>query len=197
MNEICRYFHHVFSSAISREDLRKPLFSGVFARIRLYLVSARLPVSNDLVGQAQYWKYHYNSEKGKGTVDDFVQRVNYMNKQFGSDCNMCKGRMNLTIVMDGSGSIGLGNYRYAKVAAENLIGTFSNELVDVGYVLFSSTVEVIFPLKSNLTRDQMKEKIDQSRYPDSGTRTDLGIDEGATILGMGDSQTGVYSLRVK
>lgn len=129
-------------------------------------------------------------------MDDFVQRVNEMNKKLGSDCNMCRGRMNLAIVMDGSGSIGDNDYRFAKRAAEGLIDTFSNELVDVGYVLFSSTVEVIFPLRSNLTRDQMKKNIDESRYPDGGTRTDLGIDEGVTILGKADNHTGEYSLMV-
>lgn len=115
-----------------------------------------------------------------------------MNRRFGSDCNMCKGRMNMAIVMDGSASIGAGDYIYAKQAAKNLIGTFSNDSVDVGYVLFSNTVEVIFPLKSNFTRDQMKEKIDESSYPNDYTATHLAIDKGVTILGKADNHTGEY-----
>lgn len=177
---------------IFREDLRMPLFSGVFARIRLYLVNDVLPASNELEAQAKYWKKYYNSESGKGTPDEFIERVNAMNKEFGSDCSVCKGRMNLAIVMDGSGSIGYNNYRFAKQSAENLIDTFSNESVDVGYVLFSSEVEVIFPLKSNLTRDQMKEKIDESEYPDGSTQTNRGINEGTTILRMADNTKGEF-----
>lgn len=183
-------YSHVLSS-ISREDLRKPLFSGTFARIRLYLVSASIP--NKLDAQAQYWKIHYNSLKGNGTVEYFVQRVYEMNKKFGSDCNMCQGRMNLAIIMDGSGSIGAGDYRYAKQTAGQLIDTFSNELlVDIGYVLFSKVAEVIFQLKSNLTRGQMKKKINDSRYPDSSTATHLGIDEGVRILGKAHNNTGEW-----
>ncbi|KAG4066385.1 hypothetical protein HA402_000609 [Bradysia odoriphaga] len=102
---------------------------------------------------------------------------------------MCQGRMNLAILMDGSGSIGSGDYIHAKEAAKALIGTFSNDLVDIGYVLFSGGTDVIFPLKSNLTRDQMKEKIDKSTYPDGSTRTDLGIHVGVAILGKTDNIT--------
>lgn len=126
-------------------------------------------------------------------MEDYVERVNEMNKDFGTDCNMCKGRMNLAIIMDGSGSIGGENYVYAKQAAENLIDTFSYNLADVGYVLFSSSVEVIFPLKSNLTKDQMKQKIDASNYPDYYTQTHRGIDEGVTILGVADNQSGEFN----
>lgn len=68
----------------SREDLRKPLFSGVFARIRLYLVPAAIP--NDINGQAAYWKNYYNSAAGAGTVADFKNKVNDMNNRFGSVC---------------------------------------------------------------------------------------------------------------
>lgn len=125
-------------------------------------------------------------------MDDFVNRVNEMNKKIGSDCDMCKGRMNLAIVMDGSGSIGNADYVHAKQTAENLIDTFSVESVDIGYVLFSSGIQILFPLKSNLTRDQMKMKVDQSYYPSQGTRTDLGIVEGVTILKDVDSKTGEH-----
>lgn len=194
MNEIYQNYYNLLS-IIFREDLRTPLFSGVFARIRLYLASAELPAFYDIEAQAKYWKSYYNSEQSKRTVH-FEQQVIEMNKLFGSDCNMCKGRMNLAIVMDGSASIGSKNYGYAKLAAKNLIDTFSNDSVDVGYVLFSSTVEVIFPSKSNLTRDQMKHMIDESRYPSVGTSTDLAIDEGVTILEKADNHTGEYNLIV-
>lgn len=185
-----------FSYYIYREDLRKPLFSGVFARIRLYLVKDSLPKTNDLVGQAKYWKLYYNSVLGKGTESDFIERVNEMNKKYGTDCNMCEGRMNLVICMDGSGSIESANYLDAKEAAENLIDTFSNNSVDVGYVLFSSSVEVLFPLKSNFTRDQMKDLITNSQYPGLSTQTHRAIQEGITILGDSDDHSGKYQFIV-
>ncbi|KAJ6644147.1 hypothetical protein Bhyg_09113 [Pseudolycoriella hygida] len=69
---------------IKWEDLRKPLFSGVFARIRLYLVPSAIP--SDINGQAAYWKKYYNSAAGAGTVAGFVNKVNDMNNKFGSTC---------------------------------------------------------------------------------------------------------------
>lgn len=194
VNEIFRSYYHqlirdyCLLSIISREDLRKPLFSGVFARIRLYLVSAGIPYG--ITEQARYWKTFYDTDKGKGTVDDYINRVNAMNEKLGFDCNTCRGRMNLAIVMDGSGSIGPQNYQHAKEVAGNLIYSFSNDSVDVGYVLFSNKVEIIFPLKSNLTRNQMKTKIHGSQYPGETTRTDLAIDVGVTVLGKADNSTG-------
>lgn len=127
---------------------------------------------------------------GKGTVDDFIKRVKEMNKAFGSNCNMCEGRMNFILLMDGSGSIGKKDYNIAKQTAEKLVDKFSINSTDIGYILFSYAVNVIFPLKSHLTRDQMKRKIDQSPYPGGGTATQLGIDECVRIIEKADDHTG-------
>ena len=54
------------------EDLRKPIYSGIAARLLLLNIPAAIPT--DLKGQAQYWKTHYNTEKGKGTVEDFISK---------------------------------------------------------------------------------------------------------------------------
>ena len=56
----------------SYEDLRKPIYSGIAARLRLLNIPEAIPT--DLRGQAKYWKKHYNTEKGKGTVEDFMSR---------------------------------------------------------------------------------------------------------------------------
>ena len=54
------------------EDLRKPLYSGIAARLILLNKTELIP--SHLEGQAGYWKEHYNTESGKGTVDDFISR---------------------------------------------------------------------------------------------------------------------------
>lgn len=154
----------------------------------MYLVKYSIPI--DINDQAKYWKTHYNTELGKGTVDEFRNRIKAMNDKFGSDCNVCKGRMNLAIVMDGSASIGAQNYLYAKQSAINLINTFSNTSVDIGYVLFSTEVDVLFELKSNWTRDKMKKVIEESYYPDRSTQTDLAINDATTTLSTADDSTG-------
>ena len=173
------------------EDLLKPLYSGLFARMRLFITADSIPENYNLSGQANYWKKNYNSDQGKGTPDKFIKDVKNMEKEFGPYCDNCQGRMNLAIVMDGSGSIRRDNYIFAKKAVENLLDTFSNQSVDVGFVVFSSTSEIVFPLNSNLTRKKMKDKIESSDYPGESTRTDLGIDDGTRILSNVTTKVGV------
>ena len=58
---------------VTWEDLRKPLYSGLAARLFLSNVKSKIPTT--LCGQAAYWKKHYN-KTGKGTVSKFVEDVN-------------------------------------------------------------------------------------------------------------------------
>lgn len=51
-------------------DLR---YACVMARLRYYRVSDPLPAADDLQGQARYWKQHYNTPKGRGTVEQYVK----------------------------------------------------------------------------------------------------------------------------
>ena len=45
-------------------------YAVAMCRIHYYRVSAPLP--NDLAGMARYWKKYYNTELGKGTVEEFI-----------------------------------------------------------------------------------------------------------------------------
>ena len=56
-------------------DLEKPMYSGLAARLFLARISA--PIPTDLESQAQYWKTHYNTAAGKGTVKKFIDDVNH------------------------------------------------------------------------------------------------------------------------
>ncbi|KAJ7349516.1 hypothetical protein OS493_038869, partial [Desmophyllum pertusum] len=57
------------------EDLEKPLYSGLAARLFLARISA--PIPTDLPPQAQYWKTYYNTSAGKGTVQKFIDDVQH------------------------------------------------------------------------------------------------------------------------
>ena len=57
------------------EDLEKPLYSGLAARLFLARISE--PIPSDLPSQAQYWKTYYNTEAGKGTVQKFIDDVKH------------------------------------------------------------------------------------------------------------------------
>lgn len=54
---------------VKHEDLRKPIYSGLAARLYLSNIAEAIPA--DLDGQAAYWKEHYNTAAGAGTVDHF------------------------------------------------------------------------------------------------------------------------------
>jgi hypothetical protein len=47
-------------------------FSTAMTRIHYARVNETLPNANDLEGLANYWKDHYNSKLGKGTVQEFI-----------------------------------------------------------------------------------------------------------------------------
>ena len=54
------------------EDLRKPLYSGIAAM--LFILNKPTDIPTTVSGQARYWKTYYNTEKGKGTVQDFINK---------------------------------------------------------------------------------------------------------------------------
>lgn len=48
----------------------------LFARLRYRVVPAPLPAAEDIRRLAGYWKQHYNTSAGKGTVEQFVENYN-------------------------------------------------------------------------------------------------------------------------
>lgn len=50
-----------------------PLLSFIFTRLRYLVVTEEIPTT--LEGQAHYWKKHYNSSLGKGTIEHFIESV--------------------------------------------------------------------------------------------------------------------------
>ncbi len=50
-------------------DLR---YAAIMCRIHYLRVPEALPASDDIWAQAAYWKQHYNTELGAGTIEEFV-----------------------------------------------------------------------------------------------------------------------------
>lgn len=48
-------------------------FATFMARAHYFRRPEPLPAPDDIEGLGQYWKKFYNTEKGKGTVDEFVE----------------------------------------------------------------------------------------------------------------------------
>ncbi|QDP58373.1 MAG: hypothetical protein Unbinned664contig1000_54 [Prokaryotic dsDNA virus sp.] len=57
-------------------------FAAVMCRVHYLRKPGALPDANDIPGMAGYWKLHYNTPLGKGSVHEFVE--NY-NRYVGSD----------------------------------------------------------------------------------------------------------------
>jgi len=51
------------------EHLKSPLVSAVVAR--LYIALTQDPIPDTMDGRSVYWKQHYNTESGKGTIEDY------------------------------------------------------------------------------------------------------------------------------
>lgn len=47
-------------------------YATAFARLRYYVVPDPLPAADDLLALAGYWKRHYNTPSGRGTVEMFA-----------------------------------------------------------------------------------------------------------------------------
>jgi hypothetical protein len=149
------------------KDMLRPLYSGLAARILFYLTPEKIP--DTLEEQAAYWKKYYN-KNGAGTAEKFINSVK------SKECSVeCRGRMDLCIVLDGSGSIGSSDFKKAKEFVANLIGTFSLENVNVGLIVYSSWVSKIFTLNNNLSMAEIKSAVMDAEYPGSSTNTNDAI----------------------
>jgi hypothetical protein len=75
---------HIFKSTgliigdIQHRDIAvNPFLSVLFARLHYMLVPEKFPDFNDDEGMARYWKIHYNTLAGRGTVDAALAKYEY------------------------------------------------------------------------------------------------------------------------
>ncbi len=61
-------------------DLRKPLYSGLAARLFLSTILQPIPHIADINGQAEYWKTNY-TDGSSGTEKDFVDTVEALKRE--------------------------------------------------------------------------------------------------------------------
>ena len=51
------------------------MYGAAVCRLCYYRKPDALPEAGDIEGQGQYWKQHYNTPLGKGTVTKYVYKV--------------------------------------------------------------------------------------------------------------------------
>ncbi|XP_038053358.1 uncharacterized protein LOC119725839 [Patiria miniata] len=65
-------------ATVEWEDLDKPLYSAIAARLFLTNIPSAIP--SGLAEQAAYWKKHYNSSSGAGSESKFIDDVKVLEK---------------------------------------------------------------------------------------------------------------------
>ena len=73
---------------VTRDDLRKPFYSGLAARLYLHYLeitgTASIPLAGNIEEQAQFWITYYHSNTGGMTTDYFVGQVTALDKREGN-----------------------------------------------------------------------------------------------------------------
>lgn len=88
---------------------------------------------------------------------------------------VCRSRLDLAFLIDGSGSIaksGKGNFRRCLNFVKRIVASFkiSPSYTRVGAAVFSTGTWLVFDFKRDRTKQQIFRAIDGIRYPRGGTR---------------------------
>lgn len=78
------------------DDLKKPLYAGLAARLYLSIVEEKIP--EDLDKQAEYWKKYYNTELGLGKPEDFIIAIEALEPRSRSPSGIPPSSQNPTLV---------------------------------------------------------------------------------------------------
>jgi len=77
-----RFTTEAYHSNIHQEMVFNLFYATMICRVHYLRVPEPLPEAGDTKGQAEYWKNHYNTELGKGTVLQYITHYNEaMNRQ--------------------------------------------------------------------------------------------------------------------
>ncbi|XP_072021860.1 uncharacterized protein [Amphiura filiformis] len=154
-------------SRVQWSDIRKPLYSAIAARLFLSNKPHAIPNSADIVGQAAYWKLHYNTA-GNGTEQDFIDRVEACVVQ---ECAV-EG-IDLAFVIDGSGSIDAINFETAKNFVMRVVDGFNigPNNTRVGVIQYSASPVIEFDFDDYSTKADVQAAVTAIRYQDGGTNT--------------------------
>ncbi|CAH0768272.1 unnamed protein product [Bemisia tabaci] len=156
---------------VKKEDLLKPFYSGLAARIHIEQTRlSRGPIPDDIHGQDIYWKDWYHTHEMK--YGDYERRAYELLEE---DMRTAGGKLDMVMVVDGSASIGLSNFRSALASLARLVNIFDLQEANVGMVTYSDKVTSIIPLVNELNMTQLQEAIRQTRYPAYNTNTYAGM----------------------
>lgn len=90
---------------------------------------------------------------------------------------MCKTRLDLGFIIDGSGSVGLSNFKRCLQFIRNMVRTFviSRRFTRVGAVLYNTRAFKVFGFNRYGNKNQVLRAVSRISYPKGGTKTGRAI----------------------
>ena len=199
-NEIL-FFFDINWSTVTWADLRRPLYSGLAARLLLANILQAIPLASEIALQASYWKQHYNQN---GTVQQFIDDVMMLESTKGNLLYhdtvsmyrpysrysrrfivgflkyliaVCQAAIDLIFVLDASGSVGASNFQLMRDFTTNVIRNLNigPDATRVGLVLYSSSASVQFNLNTHMTNTSLLQAIAAVPFTSGGTNTAAAI----------------------
>ena len=123
---------------LSWEDLRKPLYSGLSAMLRLFLSGKQIPDTEDVTGQADFWIRHYHTNTG----GEILTRENFT-AVADLGCEIpCQSYPDIVFVIDSSGSIGASHFQQALSFTADLVSEFriGKDFTRIGVITYNGEV---------------------------------------------------------
>ena len=162
-------------SSLSWEDLRKPLYSGLSAMLRLFLAGEPIPNADNVTGQADFWIRHYHTNTGGKilTRENFTAVANL-------GCEIpCQSYPDIVFVIDSSGSIKLFPFQQALNFTADLVSEFriGKDFTRIGVITYNSDVITSEQIELNRFYDasELSAAIRGIQYTRGGTRTGRAI----------------------
>ena len=165
-------------------DLRKPLYSGL--AMSLYLASLNMTIPQTLISQGTFWQANYNQNISRNATNYVTDATNAETAE-----GTCSGRMDLVIVCDGSGSIGLNDFNTAKQFIINLMATFDIESTRMGCMFYSTNSTPVFPLNHTLSLKEMQAAVTAFQYQGGWTFTNNALETAVGIFNNANVRAGL------
>lgn len=96
----------------------------------------------------------------------------------------CKKKLDIGIVLDGSGSIGQNAFDYMKSFVLKMVAFFgvSDSATRVGLVYFSDNAKLVFRLGQLIAYSQFRRELSNIRYEGGSSRLDLAMQVASTMF---------------
>ncbi|XP_041372526.1 uncharacterized protein LOC121385804 [Gigantopelta aegis] len=156
-------------------ELRKPLYSGLAAAMFILTKMAN-QIPGDMAGQAQFWRYNFNSF---GNIATFVNRAETLRD------NVCTDNViDLAFILDGSGSILPGDFTRTLVFVRNVISglDISPSTARVAAVEYGDTVAVNFKFNQYSSKQSLLTAVSKINKRHGGTNTAAALGNVTSII---------------